>query len=92
MKKTCLLVCITILLFSDLFAQSSEGYVQKWAFEINALWPVFPGNIYSARVMRQLYSTDNTSGEAYLGFAHRPYEFREDEGNFSNSAVVFGYR
>lgn len=92
MKKTLFLAILFISTSGYLFAQNPELNSKKWAIEVNALWPVFPGNLYSARVLRQVYSNEKTSGEAYLGFLHRPFEFREAEGNFSNSAVIFGYR
>lgn len=88
---------IVILLFISTFtlstsAQDSLLNKRKWAFEVNALWPIFPGNIYSARFVRQVYANNQTAGDVYLGFAHKPYEFRNTEGEFSNSAIVFGYR
>lgn len=92
MNKQLLLVTVSVLLAATTFAQSAPANQQRWAFEVNALWPIFPGNIYSARVLRQVYQNDKTGGDVYLGFAHRPFEFRAEEGNFSNSAVVFGYR
>ncbi|AQG78004.1 hypothetical protein [Spirosoma montaniterrae] len=66
--------------------------VRRWSVEANLLWPIFPGNIYSAKVLRTLYSKGRTAGEAYVGLLHRPYEFRAEEGRFSNSALLFGYR
>ena len=88
---------ISTLLFLFAFsasssAQDSLSNSHKWAVEVNALWPIFPGNIYSARVLRQAYANNHTSADIYLGMAHKPYEFRETEGEFSNSAIVFGYR
>lgn len=88
---------ISVLLFITTFTFSSSAQdsllnSRKWAIEVNALWPVFPGNIYSARVLHQVYANAKTSADVYLGFAHKPYEFRDTEGEFSNSAIVFGYR
>lgn len=76
----------------SLTAQGRPSPVRTWSVEVNLLWPIFPGNLYSAKVLRTLYANQKTSGEAYLGLSHRPYEFRADEGQFSNSALLFGYR
>jgi len=92
MKKVSLTLMLFIIAFQTFAQEENTPFNQKWAFEINALWPIFPGNLYSARMFRQVYNKDKTSGEIYLGFAHRPFEYREAEGNFSNSAAVFGYR
>jgi len=92
MNRRFLLIFLGIVISGSLSAQDQSSNSHKWAVEINALWPIFPGNIYSARVLRQVYSNEASSGEVYLGYVHKPYEFRESEGDFSNSAIVFGYR
>jgi hypothetical protein len=88
MKKHCLALLVLGLTSHVLFAQTAP----KWSLEINPLWVVYPGNLYSAKALYQVYSTERTSGEVYAGVLHRPYEFRDTEGRFSNSALLFGYR
>lgn len=92
MKFITAIFTFLLLISSALKSQDTLLSQRKWAVEVNALWPIFPGNIYSARILRQVYANNSTSADVYLGFAHRPFEFRETEGEFSNSALVFGYR
>lgn len=65
---------------------------RRWGAEINVLWPIFPGNIYRANVTYEAWRNNDLAGDLFLGFIARPYEFRKEEGDFSNYALVLGYR
>lgn len=73
-------------------AQETNQRNKKWGIELNVLWPVFPGNIYKGQVTYETWRKNNLAGDVYLGIHARPYEFREDEGDFANYALTFGYR
>jgi hypothetical protein len=92
MKK----ITFAVFLFFSLvqYAQAqNEGYQgKKWGAEINFLWPIFPGNIYKGQVTYETWRKNDLAGDVYVGFHIRPFEFREDEGEFSNYALTFGYR
>lgn len=72
---------------SDLQTES-----RRWGAEINVLWPIFPGNIYRANVTYEAWRDNDLAGDLFLGFIARPFEFRKEEGDFSNYALVLGYR
>lgn len=77
---------------TTLFAQTENVAVKKWGAEVNLLWPIFPGNIYKGQLTYETWRTNELAGDAYVGFHIRPFEFREDEGDFANYALTFGYR
>lgn len=83
---------LAVALLLVLHAASAQPTTRPFNVEVNVLWPIFPGNLYSAKALYTVYKSDKSAGQVYLGFSHRPYEFRDDEGDFSNSAVLFGYR
>lgn len=64
----------------------------RWGAELNVLWPIFPGNIYRANVTLEAWRDHDLAGDVFLGFIARPFEFRKEEGDFSNYALVVGYR
>ncbi len=70
----------------------SQTESRRWGAEINVLWPIFPGNIYRAHVTYEAWRDNDLAGDLFLGFIARPYEFRKEEGDFSNYALVLGYR
>lgn len=74
--------------------QDSIPYIdKKLGVEINVLWPFYPGNIYKANATYEAWRVKkHFAGDVVLGVHIRPYEFRPDEGYFSNYALTFGYR
>ncbi|MCU0435409.1 MAG: hypothetical protein MUC87_18270 [Bacteroidia bacterium] len=92
MKKAGLLIAIVLIVTSTIHAQTDSPAIKKWGAEVNLLWPIFPGNIYKGQVTFETYRKKDFAGDAYIGFHIRPFEFREDEGDFANYALTFGYR
>lgn len=91
MKKLFLSI-IAILAMATTFAQNQNSTTKKWGAEINLLWPIFPGNIYKGQLTYEAWRKNELAGDVYIGFHIKPFEFREDEGYFSNYALTFGYR
>lgn len=93
MKKFSLLPVLA-LLFTTAYAQKIDQVnpPKKWGAEINILWPIFPGNIYKGQVTYEAWRKRELAGDVYVGFHIRPFEYREDEGEFANFALTFGYR
>ena len=64
----------------------------KWGAEINILWPVFPGNTYKAQITYQAWREDDLAGDIFAGIHMHPMSYREEEGDFGNLALTYGYR
>ena len=92
MKKVILLVAIVFSSVMHVHAQEMSSPSKRWGAELNILWPIFPGNIYKGQVTYETWRKNDLAGDAYVGFHIRPSEFREDEGDFANYALTFGYR
>jgi hypothetical protein len=92
MKKITLLVALFMAILTDSLAQNQSAPSKRWGAELNLLWPIFPGNIYKGQVTYETWRKNDLAGDAYVGFHIRPWEFREDEGDFANYALTFGYR
>jgi hypothetical protein len=92
MKNALLLPIILVIYVSNSFGQNAQPALKKWGAEINVLWPIFPGNIYKGNVTYETWRKDNLAGDVFVGFHIRPFEFRENEGDFANYALTFGYR
>jgi hypothetical protein len=92
MKKIITLIAIAFSLVLHVHAQEMSSSSKKWGAEINILWPIFPGNIYKGQVTYETWRKNHLAGDAFVGFHIRPTEFREDEGDFANYALTFGYR
>ena len=74
------------------FGQGQDLPSKKWGAEVNLLWPIFPGNIYKGQVTYETWRNKDWAGDVFVGFHIRPSEFREEEGDFANYALTFGYR
>jgi hypothetical protein len=74
------------------FGQERSIPSRKWGAEVNLLWPFFPGNIYKGQVTYETWRKNDLAGDVFVGFHIRPFEFREEEGDFANYALTFGYR
>lgn len=92
MKHLFYVMALVAFVASSAYAQEAGSASKKWGAEINLLWPVFPGNIYKGQVTYEAWRKNEFAGDIYAGFHIRPFEFREDEGDFSNYAFTFGYR
>lgn len=92
MKKAMFIGVVLIALSSFAHAQVDTVPSKKWGAEVNLLWPIFPGNIYKGQVTYETWRKNDLSGDVFLGVHVRPSEFREDEGDFANYALTFGYR
>jgi hypothetical protein len=92
MKPFIFAFAFLLFTFGAVRAQETVAASKKWGLEINVLWPIFPGNIYKFQVTREVWRTGDLAGDDYAGVHIRPFEFREDEGDFSNYALTFGYR
>lgn len=91
MKKSIyFLLFIQIMLYKAVAQDLPKS--KKWGAEFNVLWPIYPGNIYKGQVTYEAWRKSNLAGDVYLGFHIRPFEYRPDEGDFSNLALTFGYR
>lgn len=93
MKKI-LLTFILIFGYTNIFAQEDEQLVSSktWGLEFNVLWPIFPGGMYILQGTKELWRKDNLAGDLFIGAHIKPFQYREDEGDFSNYAMTFGYR
>jgi len=92
MKKELLSFAMVIFVAFIASAQEKLNDSRKWGVEINLLWPIFPGNIYKGQVTYESWRKNDLAGDLFAGIHVRPYEFRKEEGNFSNYALTFGYR
>lgn len=92
MKKTTVILALFSCFIGTAIAQQETRPPKRWGAEFNILWPIFPGNIYKGQVTYETWRKGHYAGEAYAGFHIRPFEFREDEGDFANYALTFGYR
>ena len=92
MKKTTIILTLFCCIIGTAIGQQQTRAPKRWGAEINILWPIFPGNIYKGQVTYETWRRGDLAGDAYLGFHIRPSEFREDEGDFANYALTFGYR
>ena len=45
--KSKVLLCTLLALSTSLYGQTNEPAAKKWGAEVNLLWPIYPGNIYS---------------------------------------------
>lgn len=73
---------------------SSQAQISgpRWSAEFNVLWPIFPGNIYKPLAVYRLWQQAQLAGDLAVGLHIRPFEFRPEEGDFSNYALTLGYR
>ncbi len=92
MRIGLLLTALIVFTAITTFAQEQDAPSKKWGAEINLLWPIFPGNIYKGQVTYETWRNKNLAGDVFVGFHIRPSEFREEEGDFANYALTFGYR
>jgi hypothetical protein len=92
MKNTTWILIALVGISLTANAQSEPTPAKRWGAEFNILWPIFPGNIYKGQVTYETWRKAELAGDAYVGFHIRPFEFREDEGDFANYALTFGYR
>jgi hypothetical protein len=92
MKNAILLPIILVISLSASFGQEAQPALKKWGAEINVLWPIFHGNIYKGNLTYETWRKNNLAGDVFVGFHIRPNEFRENEGDFANYALTFGYR
>ena len=101
MNRSLLAFALASLMTATLGAQTeqqpttlaeTETPSKKWGAEINPMWPFFPGNIYRGQFTYETWRDNDLAGDVFVGFSARPFEFREDEGDFANYALTFGYR
>jgi len=92
MKKVFLSAVFLLVLLANTFAQTQTSASKKWGAELNVLWPIFPGNIYKGQVTHEAWRKNHLAGDIFVGFHIKPFEFREEEGDWSNYALTFGYR
>jgi len=92
MKKLVITLTILLAMSASVYAQNEEQKPKRWGAEVNILWPIFPGNIYKGQVTYETWRRNELTGDVIVGFHIRPFEFREEEGDFSNLALTFGYR
>ncbi len=92
MKKICIYIALTAITVINTFGQEQDIPSRKWGAEVNLLWPIFPGNIYKGQVTYETWRKNDLAGDVFVGFHIKPSEFREEEGDFSNYALTFGYR
>lgn len=92
MKSILIYVALTAITVINAFGQEQNIPSRKWGAEVNLLWPIFPGNIYKGQVTYETWRKNDLAGDVFVGFHIRPSEFREEEGDFANYALTFGYR
>lgn len=92
MRISFLTIALVVLTAITSFAQERNISSRKWGAEINLLWPIFPGNIYKGQATYEIWRKNHLAGDVFAGFHIRPFEFRQEEGNFANYALTFGYR
>jgi hypothetical protein len=92
MKKCITVFALSMLIAITSYAQQTNAPSKKWGAEINFLWPIFPGNIYKGQATYEAWRNNDLAGDIFVGVHIRPFEFREEEGDFSNYALTFGYR
>jgi hypothetical protein len=92
MKKIAFVIILFFSLVQYVEAQNEGSREKKWGAEFNILWPFFPGNIYKGQVTYETWRKNELAGDVFVGYHIRPSEFREDEGEFANYALTFGYR
>ena len=92
MKSIFIYVALAVLTVVNAFGQEQNIPSRKWGAEVNLLWPIFPGNIYKGQVTYETWRKNDLAGDVFVGFHIRPSEFREEEGDFANYALTFGYR
>ncbi|MFO0486579.1 MAG: hypothetical protein ACK51A_13100, partial [Sphingobacteriia bacterium] len=93
MKRLLIVICASMMASNaTVYAQADEEPRRRWGAELNVLWPIFPGNIYKGQATYETWRQNQLAGDVYLGFHIRPFEKRDDEGEFSNYALTFGYR
>jgi hypothetical protein len=92
MKKLMIMMGLSLIFLTAVQAQDREVVPKRWGAEVNVLWPIFPGNIYKGQVTYEAWRKKELAGDIYVGVHIRPWEYREDEGDFSNYALTFGYR
>ena len=86
-------IVVVGLLFVAMQAKAQEiAMPKKSGVEVNLLWPIYPGNVYKGQVTNEAWRRNELAGDVYLGWHIRPFEFPEDEGDFANYALTFGYR
>lgn len=92
MKKIVLIIAFIANTALTTFSQNQNNPSRKWGAEVNLLWPIFPGNIYKGQITYETWRKGDLAGDVFVGFHIRPSEFREEEGDFANYALTFGYR
>ncbi len=92
MKSIFIYFALTAITVINAFGQEQNIPSRKWGAEVNLLWPIFPGNIYKGQVTYETWRKNDLAGDVFVGFHIRPSEFREEEGDFANYALTFGYR
>lgn len=92
MKSIFIYFALTAITVINAFGQEPNIPSRKWGAEVNLLWPIFPGNIYKGQVTYETWRKNDLAGDVFVGFHIRPSEFREEEGDFANYALTFGYR
>lgn len=92
MKSIIICVSMAAITVVNAFGQEQNIPSRKWGAEVNLLWPIFPGNIYKGQATYESWRKNDLAGDLFVGFHIRPSEFREEEGDFANYALTFGYR
>lgn len=93
MKNLALALAVLVTMGTLTAQENNEVRTEKkWGAEVNLLWPIFPGNIYKGQVTYEAWRKNHLAGDVYLGVHMHPTRFREDEGDFGNFALTFGYR
>jgi hypothetical protein len=92
MKSILIYVALTAITAITAFGQEQNIPSRKWGAEVNLLWPIYPGNIYKGQATYETWRKNDLAGDVFVGFHIRPSEFREEEGDFANYALTFGYR
>lgn len=92
MKRVFFAIALIAITAITAFSQEQNNPSRKWGAEVNLLWPIFPGNIYKGQITYETWRINDLAGDVFVGFHIRPSEFREEEGDFANYALTFGYR
>ena len=90
LKRLLLIILCSIMCSHWATAQEQNG--NKWMVEFNALYPIYPSNVYDLKIGRTLWSSGNLRGQFLTGIHLRPEEFRDTEGSFSDVSLILSYR
>ena len=85
-------IIVLCLLVGAYWVHAQEQNDRKWGVEFNALYPIYPSNVYDLKVGRELWKKGNYKGELLTGIHLRPEEFRDTEGDFKDISLILSYR